>query len=180
MYNHWLTLGETRRHQYLFPSTPLPQMKMIALLSTLVITLAVAGCDSKPETLVKGGYDETEMSAATERAISEVDTFIAELKSGQSESYAVKAPIEDAGEVEHFWLIGVTYADGRFSGTINNEPGMVSNVKMGQQYSLSKTEISDWMFMRDGKMHGNYTLRPLLVTMPESQAEMYRQMFADP
>ena len=57
---------------------------------------------------------------------------------------------------------------------------MVSNEKMGQQYSLSKTEISDWMFMRDGKMHGNYTLRPLLVTMPESQAEMYRQMFADP
>ena len=57
---------------------------------------------------------------------------------------------------------------------------MVSNEKMGQQYSLSKTEISDWMFMRDGKMHGNYTLRPLLVTMPESKAEMYRQMFADP
>ena len=152
-----------------------------AFLSILVIAFVVVGCESKtPETLVQGGYDESEMEAATARAISEVDAFITELESGQSEDYAVKAPIEDDGTVEHFWLIDVTFENGRFTGKINNEPGMVSNVTLGQQYSLGKTEISDWMYMRDGKMHGNYTLRPLLATMSEEEAEMFRQMFAEP
>lgn len=155
-------------------------MKPLALLSVVASLISIVGCSSQPETLVEGGYDEAEMASATERAISEVDSFIADLKSGQSENYAVKAPIEDGGETEHFWLTGVTFANGKFTGTINNEPGMVSNVTMGQQYSLGRTEISDWMFMRDGKMYGNYTMRPLLATMPEAEADMYRKMFATP
>ena len=155
-------------------------MKPLALLSVVASLISIVGCSSQPETLVEDGYDEAEMASATERAISEVDSFIADLKSGQSENYAVKAPIEDGGETEHFWLTGVTFANGKFTGTINNEPGMVSNVTMGQQYSLGRTEISDWMFMRDGKMYGNYTMRPLLATMPEAEADMYRKMFATP
>ena len=138
------------------------------------------GCSSSPETLVEDGYDQAEMAAATKRAIAEVDTFIADLRSGRSEDYAVKAPIEDNGETEHFWLTGVTFANNKFTGTINNEPGMVSNVTMGQQFIIGKTEISDWMFMRNGKMYGNYTLRPLLATMPEAEAAQYRSMFAKP
>ncbi|MCC9603735.1 DUF2314 domain-containing protein [Stieleria sp. JC731] len=153
-------------------------MKKYALWSLLAMTVFSIGCSSKPDTLVEGGYDEAEMAAATERALAEVDTFIADLKSGRSENYAVKAPIEDNGVTEHFWLTEVTFADNEFTGTINNEPGMVSNVTIGQQYSLGKTEISDWMFIRDGKMHGNYTLRPLLATMPEADADQYRAMFA--
>ena len=150
---------------------------LASLLATLALTI---GCSSSPETLVKGGYDEAEMAAATKRAISEVDTFIADLNSGRSENYAVKAPIEDNGETEHFWLTEIAFAGNKFTGTISNEPGMVSNVTLGQQYTIGKTEISDWMFMRDGKMHGNYTMRPLLATMPEAEAKQYRSMLADP
>ncbi|TWT94795.1 hypothetical protein Pla108_36450 [Botrimarina colliarenosi] len=155
-------------------------MKPTALLSCLAIAFSVTGCKSNPETLVVGGYDEAEMASATDRAISEVDAFISDLISERSEHYAVKAPIEDGGVTEHFWLTGVSFSNNRFTGTIDNEPGIVSNVTMGQQYSLGKTEISDWMFIRDGKMHGNYTMRPLLATMPEAEANMYRQMFATP
>ena len=155
-------------------------MKSVELLLGCLISIMIAGCSGDPETLVRDGYDDAEMTAATERAISEVDAFIADLNSGRSENYAVKAPIEDAGETEHFWLIDVKFAGGKFTGTINNEPGMVSNVKLGQQWTLGKTEISDWMYMRDGKMYGNYTLRPLLATMPEDQAEEFRAMFATP
>ncbi len=36
------------------------------------------------------------------------------------------------------------------------------------------------MFIRDGKMHGNYTLRPLLATMEEEEAELWRSRFANP
>jgi len=156
------------------------EMKSLTLLMCTTLAIASVGCSSKPETLIEGGYDEAEMAAATQRAIDEVDAFIGELNAGRSESHAVKAPIEDAGETEHFWLTGVTFADNKFTGTIDNEPGMVSNVTLGQEYTLGKTEISDWMYMRDGKLYGNYTMRPLLASMPEAEAERFRSMFANP
>lgn len=155
-------------------------MKPTTLLTCTALSLASIGCSSKPETLVESGYDRAEMAAATQRAIDEVDSFIAELNSGRSENHAVKAPVEDAGHTEHFWLTRVSYANDKFTGTIANEPGVVSNVKMGQEYTLGKTEISDWQYMRDGKMYGNYTLRPLLATLPEDEAERLRSMLANP
>ena len=34
--------------------------------------------------------------------------------------------------------------------------------------------------MRDGKMYGNYTMRPLLKTMPEEEAAKFRSLLASP
>ena len=156
------------------------QVKIHGLLLLTCLCLACGACKQSPETLVEGGYDEAEMDAAIARARGEVDKFIQNLSEGDGENFAVKAPIEDQGQVEHFWLIDVRFADGSFTGIIDNEPGIVSNVKTGQEWTLGKQEISDWMFVRDGKMYGNYTMRPLLKTMPEDQANQLRQMLAEP
>ena len=148
----------------------------------LLVPLLVGMCCScdQPETLVEGGYDEQEMEAAIARARSEVDSFIAELAKGNGTNFSVKAPIEDQGKTEHFWLTNVVYRDGEFAGKIDNEPGIVGNVKMGQAWTIKKEKISDWMFMRDGKMHGNYTMRPLLKTLPEKEAAKMRSILANP
>jgi uncharacterized protein YegJ (DUF2314 family) len=152
----------------------------------LFMMLALSFCSScsevtsKPDTLIQGGFDEKEMDAAVARARREVDSFIAELSHPTGEDHAVKVPIADGEAVEHFWLVDVTYQNGEFSGRINNEPGMVSNVQMGDRRQVAKAEMSDWLFMRDGKMHGNYTLRPLLKTMPEKDVKIYEAMLADP
>ena len=151
---------------------------------TLIVLLSVfpiCGCRKPmPDTLVQSGYDEQEMDAAISRARSEVDSFIGELSQPTGTSHAVKAPIEDSGKVEHFWLTEVSYGNGVFKGTINNEPGVVGNVKIGQPWTIKKTEISDWMYIRSGKMHGNYTMRPLLKTMPDDEAAKYRAILAEP
>lgn len=149
-------------------------------LSFALLTLACCSCGRSPETLVKGGYDEKEMEAATARARREVDSFVSDLEAKKGSDFSVKAPIKDGGETEHFWLTDVAYRDGKFTGKIGNDPGLVSNVKLGQDWTIDKAEISDWMFMRDGKMHGNYTLRPLLKTMPDEEAEKLKAMLADP
>jgi uncharacterized protein YegJ (DUF2314 family) len=152
----------------------------LIMLAALCASCGGAGPESKPDTLISGGYDERAMSAAMERARGEVDTFIAALAAGNGSEFAVKVPIEDRGKVEHFWLVDIAYRDGRFEGQIGNDPGIVTNVKFGEARSVGRAEISDWMFMRDGKMHGNYTLRPLLEAMPEEEAERFRSMLANP
>ena len=153
------------------------QLWVFTLVATLLVLL---GCNDLPETLVASGYDEKEMDAAIARAQDEVDAFIAELGSPTGSDHAVKAPVEDNGKTEHFWLVEVEYNDGAFTGQIGNDPGIVKNVEIGQAWTLKKDEISDWMYMRDGKMHGNYTMRPLLKTLPKEEAEELRSILAEP
>ena len=149
---------------------------------SLVLSLIFMFCTCRPGpgTLVRGGYDEREMEASIARARAEVDVFIAALEKGQGSDFSVKAPIKDGEETEHFWLTEVVYREGVFEGLIGNEPGIVRNVKFGQKWRLKKAEISDWMFFRDEKLHGNYTMRPLLKTMKKDEAEMWRSRFAAP
>jgi uncharacterized protein YegJ (DUF2314 family) len=129
---------------------------------------------------VLGGYNEKEMYDAITQARNEVDFFISEFTKGNGTGFAVKAPIKDQGETEHFWVIDIAYQNGVFEGTIGNDPGVVKNVKVGQKWAIRKSEISDWVFMREGKMHGNYTIRPLLKTMPEEESAQIRAILANP
>jgi uncharacterized protein YegJ (DUF2314 family) len=153
---------------------------LVLFFAAISAACGAGGNDDGPSTLIEGGYDQKEMDAAIARARSEVDTFIATMTSGNGSDFAVKVPIEDGGETEHFWLTDISYGNGEFSGLIGNDPGIVSNVTFGQAMKVAKNEISDWMYMRDGKMHGNYTLRPLLATMDKEQAAFYRSMLAEP
>ena len=155
-------------------------MKTHTTLSLVFLIIACCSCSKSPETLIKGGYDEQEMDAAIARARSEVDSFIAEMSKGNGTDFAVKVPIQDKGETEHFWLTDIVYRNGKFEGVIGNEPGMVTNVKNGQKWTVKKSDISDWLFMRDGKMYGNYTIRPLLKTMSEEEAAKFRSILANP
>lgn len=155
-------------------------MKTYINLSLAFLILACCSCSKPPETLVKGGYDEQEMDAAVNRARNEVDSFIEEMSEGNGTDFSVKAPVEDNGRIEHFWLTDLVYHGDEFEGMIGNDPGIVGNVKIGQKWTIKKSEISDWMFMRDGKIHGNYTMRPLLKTMPEEEAAKLRSILADP
>lgn len=154
-------------------------MKQCLLLVLLLATCSACG-GSKPETLIEGGYDEAQMANAIARAKSEVDAFIATFESGDGSDFSVKVPIRDGADTEHFWLTDISYRDGEFEGKIGNDPGIVSNVTFGQTIKVRKEEITDWLFMRSGKMHGNYTMRPLLATMPEEDAAYYRSLLAEP
>ena len=146
----------------------------------LCIASVTCSCSREPETLVSGGYDEQEMDAAIARARAEVDVFVTALEGVDGSDFAVKAPIQDRGETEHFWLTDVVYRDGSFEGLIGNDPGIVTNVKFGQKWTVKKNEISDWMFLRNERLHGNYTMRPLLKTMSKEEADMWRSQFAVP
>lgn len=153
---------------------------MRTLLGLMLSVLLATGCSSKPETLIQDGYDKQEMEAAIVHAQSTVDKFIDALESSDGQGFMVRAPIEDKGDVEHFWVAGVTFDSGQFTGTIDNEPGIVTKVQKGQEWTIAKGEITDWMYMRDGKIHGNFTMRPLLKTLPEEEAAQFRAMLAEP
>jgi len=64
--------------------------------------------------------------------------------------------------------------------TVGNTPENVTYVKFGQRIEFEQDQISDWMYYRDGKIVGNFTMRPLLARMPSAEAAHYRAMLAEP
>jgi uncharacterized protein YegJ (DUF2314 family) len=147
------------------------------LLFIATLACLLTGCGKKPETLAIEPYDQKAMDAAIARARTETGEFLRVLAANDGESFSVKAPITEGEAVEHFWLTDVVYRDGVFVGKIGNDPGIVTHVKLGQEWEIKKEEISDWMFIRGERIHGGYTIDPLLEQMPADEAaEMRRRL----
>jgi uncharacterized protein YegJ (DUF2314 family) len=138
----------------------------------------VAGCSGQPETLVTD-YSEAEMAAAIAQARATFGEFKARLASPQpgDSDFEVKARIEDAQGVEHFWLTDVIVDQEPYFGVIGNDPGIVSNVKLGQTYRFYEKDVADWTYRSDGVVQGNHTARVLLRSLPEDEAEALREDF---
>lgn len=155
---------------------------MPAALLAVVAVLATAPTEALSDKLVRVPTGDPEMAAAIAKARSRLPEFwkaLAQPAGGES-GFALKVAIRDGTEVEHFWLVDVSRNGERYSGTINNDPEVVHSVQSGQRYDFGEADISDWMFMRNGKIVGNETMRPLLKRMPEAEAERYRAMLEAP
>ena len=146
------------------------------LLSISALFLFLAGCSNestKPETLVID-YDEAEMEQAMVTARERVGEFIETLEAGDADSFSVKVPITDDNGTQHFWITEVKFDEGKFKGVIGNDPGVVENVTFGQEWETAQSGISDWMFVRGEKIHGGFTIDPLLNSYPKEDGDALR------
>jgi uncharacterized protein YegJ (DUF2314 family) len=148
--------------------------KTIALL--LTATLIAAGCSRKPETLTSK-YDEKKMEQAIADARSTFPEFLARFRNPQpgDGDFHIKVRIEDKNGVEHFWVSDLKLDSEPYSGKIADDPRIIKKVKFGQDYTFTRSEISDWMYVANGKMQGNYTLRVELDSMPPKEADALKK-----
>lgn len=147
----------------------------------LTATLLLTAC-SKEDRVISVSNDDPEMVAAITKARDTLPQFWQAFeRPGPGESdFSLKVKITEGQDVEHFWLINLERANGKTFGTINNDPDIVSNVKLGGRIEIPEADISDWLYMRNGKMVGNTTLRVLFKQMPASDVEYYENMLAEP
>ena len=122
--------------------------------------------------------DDQDMRNAMAAARGSLGVFWKAFETPQTgeEGFALKVEIADGAKVEHFWVNRIERAGARITGIINNDPNDVTTVKLGQRVEFPTERISDWMFLRDGKIVGNATLRVLMKFMSKEQAEQYRAM----
>jgi uncharacterized protein YegJ (DUF2314 family) len=101
------------------------------------------------------------MQLAVREARKTVGKFIAALThpaAGQ-EDFEVKKPFIQGNQVEHIWLSDVQLVGNLFQGRIDNQPRKISGLKMGEMVSVKPNEISDWLYIDNGKLVGGYTVR---------------------
>jgi uncharacterized protein YegJ (DUF2314 family) len=82
---------------------------------------------------------------------------------------------------EHIWMDEVKkLADGRYSGRFANEPRDLPGKHASDPAEFAQADISDWMFMRNGKIVGGETIRVLLKSMTKADADTLRARLETP
>lgn len=121
------------------------------------------------------------MVAAIDKARTTLPTFWETLANPgpADEGFAVKIYYPTGSkDGEHVWAKDVI-RDGEFvSATIDNSPRSIRDLKAGQRVTVSIERLTDWMFFRDGKMHGAQTVRAVLPKLPKAQADALRAQLA--
>ena len=166
---------------------------MYAFAGALVLSLAIALFAGSPKQLpaaaqqdssyIKLPNQDAEMEEAKSKARSTLAHFWEKLASpgAGEEGFALKVALPyGENNTEHIWTKDVERKDGKISAVINNVPRDVKTVRAGQRIEVADGQTSDWMYMRKGKIVGNYTMRPLLKRMPAQDAARYRAMLLDP
>ena len=127
----------------------------------------------RDSSIVSVRSEDEEMEHAIACARASLPAAIEQFLAGQLHAFTVKVRVSDGQNAEHFWLSNTQFGNGMFFGTIDAQPQMVSGITEGQAYQAPIEDVTDWMHLRDGLMHGNYTLRVLLPKMPQDEARKY-------
>jgi uncharacterized protein YegJ (DUF2314 family) len=160
----------------------------IALTGSLCLSPAWS---EEPSNLKYIPANDPEMAAAAAQAYAGLDGFLAKLADppAGTEKYSVKIGIIDQGDgfaltgrkplenVEYVWLGNVQATSDGLKGTIGNQLTIVKNVYAGQEITLTKDDVFDWMYVEDGKIVGNATACPLIRRGPKEELEYYRTTY---
>ncbi len=157
------------------------RIKRAPLLVTALLLPLLVAC-SKRDKVVTVDDDDPEMVAAIAKARESLPRFwqVFENPRQGETGFALKVKIADKSGIEHFWASNLQRHQGKVTGTIDNDPNTVTSVKLGDRIEILEANVSDWLYMRDGKMVGNYTLRPLFKQMPAEEVEQLKKIMADP
>jgi uncharacterized protein YegJ (DUF2314 family) len=158
------------------------QQLVAAISLALMMLFACSQQESSTDSVINVADNDAEMDAAIKEARSTLPQFWnAFEKPGKNESgFSLKVGITDKGRTEYFWLMDLERRDGKVFGTIDNEPEFVHTVKLGDRIEIPDADIADWLYMRDGKMVGNRTMRALFKHMSPEEVEQYKAMLAEP
>ncbi|MFH7014729.1 DUF2314 domain-containing protein [Flavobacterium sp. FlaQc-47] len=116
---------------------------------------------------------DNEMNAAIEKANQTLTDFNAALLNPEIEVKSLKVKFQNETDAEHIWLSDVEFKDGKYSGVLDNEPEYITEYKIGDKVNVDSKNISDWMYIDNGKLYGGYTIKVLRNRMSEDEKKQF-------
>lgn len=143
-------------------------MKRLASLGVAILIVA-AGCNDKQshaktdDPVTKVLSEDSEMNAAIKTAQTSLTNFIAIFSAPATNQkyFLIKARFTDKDVAEHIWVADLRYDGKVFYGVIANEPQDIPSLRFKQPVEVQFPQITDWMYVEDGKLVGGFTSRVL-------------------
>jgi uncharacterized protein YegJ (DUF2314 family) len=151
----------------------------LTILLLFTITLLLAGCNADESSdIMMFSPEDSEMNSAIQEASRTLDVFIDNLQSPKptQRDFSIKARFAydaDEGHYEHIWIDNVAYVGGKFRGRIANDPLYVERLKLGDAVAIDRSDVTDWMFVDNGKLVGGYTLRVMRGRLSPKEREEF-------
>ena len=148
---------------------------------TIGPTREVAADDRSP--IVDVRTTDPEMNTAIARARGTLPAFWAsyEAPKPSETGHSLKVRFSTRKGGEHIWMAEVKkQPDGTYTGLFANEPRDLPGKRAGDQVKFGEADISDWMFMRNGKIVGGETIKPTLKSLPKADADALRARMEQP
>jgi uncharacterized protein YegJ (DUF2314 family) len=117
------------------------------------------------------------MHQAVHQAQQSMGKFMAALTKPQpgQTGFAVKKRCIEGKKCEHIWLADVRF-DGRvLRGKVDNDPVDIKSLRVGQKVTVLPGEVSDWMYVENGRLVGGYTVRAYYRNLPADQKRRFAQ-----
>jgi len=153
-------------------------MKQSSMPFFLLCAVLLFSCEKSPEppevTTMPVYQDDMEIARIAEDARNTLPVFFRYLTtSGAGKDCYVKYPFmadEDSGiDREQIWLTGIQFNNGKYFGVLASAPRHLSGMKRGDRVIFDMDTITDWMYVRGGKITGGESIKYLLEKIPESQ-----------
>lgn len=120
--------------------------------------------------------DDSVMNKAIEQANYTLTQFDKALSSNDTTLVALALKMRfgtPEGGGEHIWMTDITRKDNQYYGVVGNLPSSTMEVKMGDRVMIPKDKISDWMYIKNGKLIGGYTIRAIRDQLSEAEQKAF-------
>ena len=109
------------------------------------------------------------MNKAIETAKSTFNQFLKNWETMPGSSVSVKFGVPTSDDsIEHIWFQPTEITETSITGICGNDPANVPDLKLGDQRTFKRSEMSDWMILVGNKCYGGYTIRVLSKMEPEN------------
>ena len=160
----------------------------IAFIAALLVVATLPMIPAHGQKNTDSGIIETpagdpKLEAAYKRAKETFGFFLERFAKPDGEtSFSVKLKYDTVmiGRWEHIWASDLKREGDALTAAIANTPRDIPNLISGQRVTIDESRISDWGYVKKGKMHGYYTVRAILDRIPPDQAKFYRGILAPP
>ncbi|MEM1299302.1 MAG: DUF2314 domain-containing protein [Pseudomonadota bacterium] len=156
---------------------------LIALIVAMVPVWASAQHNAQgSDAVVYSAPEDEDMDRAVKGARETLGNVLERAATGglPMEALQLKVAIpKEGGGHENIWVEGIVQIDATtFEALLANDPRALPDRKRGDRHRFRRGEITDWLFVANGRMHGAYTLRVMLPLLPPAQAAEFRAILA--
>lgn len=151
-------------------------MKHFFVAALLLASVAIPAAEPIADQTVLVKNEDPEMAQAITTAQRTLDEFlnIAARPPAGASGFKLKVKLQDGQQSEHMWVTPFRVMPDGFLGILANDPNYIKNVKLGQRISFTRSEVSDWGYVQDGRQKGSFTVCVVLKHLPKTEAQRYR------